>query len=95
MKITSSGIKETFVPFLLEVSSNNSLFIKFPCSNSAEADLLSLLDSTLKKDDKAFTALVPTPFKPTDFLNAFESYFPPVFILETTSTTFPSGIPLP
>ena len=50
--MASSAIKVTFVPFLLEVSSNNSLFIKFPCSNSAEADLLSLLDSTLKKDVK-------------------------------------------
>ena len=95
MKITSSGIKETLVPFLLEDSSNNSLLINLPCSNSAEADLLSLLDSTLKKEDNALTALVPTPFKPTDFLKALESYLPPVFILETTSTTLPNGIPLP
>ena len=29
------------------------------------------------------------------FLKALESYFPPVFILETTSTTFPNGIPRP
>ena len=33
--------------------------------------------------------------KPTDFLKALESYFPPVFILETTSTTFPNGMPRP
>ena len=45
--------------------------------------------------DKAFTALVPTPFNPIDFLKASLSYFPPVFILETTSTTFPKGIPRP
>ena len=44
---------------------------------------------------RAFTALVPTPLSPTDFLKARVSYFPPVFILETTSTTFPKGIPRP
>ncbi len=43
----------------------------------------------------AFTALVPTPFRPTAFLKALESYLPPVSIFETTSTTFPRGIPLP
>ena len=88
-------MKETLVPFLLDVSSKNSSLSKLPCENSAEADFPSLVDSTLKKVDKAFTAFVPTPFNPTDFLKAFESYFPPVFILETTSTTFPSGIPRP
>ena len=31
----------------------------------------------------------------TDFLKALESYLPPVFILETASTTFPKGIPRP
>ncbi len=45
--------------------------------------------------ERAFTALVPTPLSPTDFLKARESYFPPVFILETTSTTLPNGIPRP
>ena len=49
--MTSSGIKDTLVPFLLEDSSRSSLLIKLPCSNSADADLLSLLDSTLKKED--------------------------------------------
>ena len=91
----SSGMNDTFVPFRLDESSIKSWLIRFPCSNSAEADLLSRVDSTLKNDDNAFTAFVPTPFRPTDFLKAFESYLPPVFIFETTSTTLPSGIPLP
>ena len=95
MKIISSGTKDTLVPFRLDVSFNNSSLVKLPCENSAEALLLSRVDSTLKNDDNAFTAFVPTPFNPTDFLNALESYFPPVFILETTSTTFPNGIPRP
>src|SRR5690606_40997512 len=90
--MASSGMKDTLVPFLLEVSSRSSLLLRFPCSNSAEADLLSLVDSTLKYEERAFTALVPTPFKPTDFLKALESYFPPVFILDTTSTTLPKGM---
>ena len=50
---------------------------------------------TLKNSDNALTAFVPTPFKPTAFLNALVSYLPPVLILETQSKTFPSGIPLP
>ncbi len=43
----------------------------------------------------AFTALIPTPFNPTDFLKALLSYFAPVFILLETSTTLPSGTPRP
>ena len=34
-------------------------------------------------------------FNPTDFLKALVSYFPPVFILLTTSLTLQRGIPLP
>lgn len=44
---------------------------------------------------QAFTALIPTPFKPTDFLNALLSYLAPVFILLDTSTTLPRGTPRP
>ena len=53
------------------------------------------MDDTLNFEDNALTAFVPTPLRPTDFLNALVSYLPPVFILETTSTNFPNGIPLP
>ena len=49
----------------------------------------------LKYDDKALTALDPTPFKPTDFWNASESYFAPVFIFAAQSISLPNGIPLP
>ena len=41
------------------------------------------------------TALMPTPFNPTDFLNATESYFAPVFIFEAHSSTLPNGMPRP
>ena len=93
--MVSSGTNVILVPLRREVSSRNSSSFKVPRSNSAEADLLSRVDSTLKYSESAFTALVPTPLSPTDFLNARESYLPPVFILETTSTTLPNGIPRP
>ena len=63
--------------------------------NSTTLLLPSLIDFILKYEDRALAALVPTPFKPTDFLNTLESYLAPVLILETQSITFPSGIPLP
>ena len=66
-----------------------------PLLNSATLICPSRMDSTLKKELKALTALVPTPFKPTDFLKARESYLPPVLIFETQSITFPKGIPRP
>ena len=62
---------------------------------SASRVLPSRTDCTLKYCDKAFTALVPTPFSPTDFLKARVSYFPPVFILDTASIILPSGMPRP
>ena len=85
----------TLVPRrFVELSIGKSL-VKFPNSKTASFNSFSRLDSTVNLSERAFTALVPTPFRPTDFLNALESYFPPVFILETTSTTFPKGIPRP
>ena len=89
-----SGENSTYVPFL-----SSELFISSltntPNSKSADLLLPSLVDKTLKEEDNAFTAFVPTPLSPTDFLNALVSYLPPVFIFDTTSTTFPIGIPLP
>ena len=38
-----------------------------------------------KWDERAFTALMPTPFRPTDFLKASPSYLPPVLILAAHS----------
>ena len=90
-----SGTNSTFVPLLLELDSTGESDLRSPKLNKALLLCLSRLDSTIKLEESAFTALVPTPFKPTDFLKALESYLPPVFILETTSTTFPKGIPRP
>ena len=90
-----SGINVISVPFLSVESTSLKSSVIRPCENSAIFALPSRIDFTLKNSESALTALVPTPFKPTDFLNAFESYLPPVFILETASTTFPKGIPRP
>ena len=42
-------------------------FLIFPYSNSADLTFPSLKDSTLKNEERAFTAFVPTPLSPTDF----------------------------
>ena len=88
-------MKVISVPFFLTDFSSSNWSVKTPHWKLANFDFPSLIDSTVNEEDKAFTALVPTPFKPTDFLNALESYLPPVFIFETTSISFPNGIPLP
>ena len=95
LKILESGLNTTFVPFLLDDSIIGSSLLISPYSKETFFNFPSLTDCTSKREDKAFTALVPTPFNPTDFLNALVSYLPPVFILETTSVTFPKGMPLP
>ena len=95
MNIVSSAINSTNVPFCSSVFSTAKSSTNSPLSKEAPFFSPSRTEYTLKLEERAFTAFVPTPFNPTDFLNAFESYLPPVFILETTSTTFPKGIPRP
>ena len=56
-----------------------------PFEYSNVNDSLSLIDWILNIFDNAFTAFVPTPFRPTDFWNTSVSYFPPVMILDTQS----------
>ena len=85
----------TLVPFLFDVEEGLISSTRTPLSNSAIFIIPSLTEKTENVSDNALTALHPTPFNPTDFLKALVSYFPPVFIFETTSTTFPNGIPLP
>ena len=75
---------------VISQSFNNS-----PLEKSTSFFCPSLTEKTLKDSERAFTAFVPTPFKPIDFLKASESYFPPVLIWETHSKTLPNGIPLP
>ena len=73
------------VPFLSSVFLILSSTTVFPFSNWACFISPSLKDSIWNFVDKAFTALSPTPFNPTDFWKASESYFPPVLIFETQS----------
>ena len=55
----------------------------------------SRTDLTVKDSARALTALVPTPFSPTENSKTSLPYFAPVLIRETQSTTFPKGIPRP
>ena len=95
LNISGSGSKVNRVPLRIPESSIGASSINSPRLNTARLIFPSLIDSTLKYSDSALTAFVPTPLSPTDFLNALESYFPPVFIFDTQSTTLPKGIPRP
>ena len=90
-----SGVNTTKVPLASVVLVSLVSSISCPFLKLADLCFPSLKAVTKKSSLKAFTALVPTPFKPTDFWNALLSYFAPVLILLTTSTIFPSGIPRP
>ena len=48
----------------------------------------SLTASAINFSDNALTAFIPTPLRPTDFLNTFESYLAPVFIFVTQSKVY-------
>ena len=91
VKIDSSGTKRTSVPFrsleIVRPSSTNS-----PLVNFANAFSPSRTELTSKLSESAFTALVPTPFRPTLNWNTSLLYFAPVLILETHSTNLPNGI---
>ena len=52
-------------------------------------------ERTSKNSESAFTAFVPTPFMPAENWKLSLSNLPPVFICETQSTTFSSGMPRP
>ena len=66
-KISASGVKTTKVPFgsFVSISSVSEIFI--PLENSADFFFPSRYEVTLKEEDRAFTALTPTPFSPTDY----------------------------
>jgi hypothetical protein len=61
-------MNSTFVPLLLELDSTGGSDLRSPKLNKALLLCLSRLDSTIKLEESAFTALVPTQFKPNDFL---------------------------
>ena len=66
-----------------------------PRSKVAVRTLPSRYELTVKRELSALTAFTPTPFRPTLFLKAFESYFPPVLSTLTASMSFPWGMPRP
>ena len=66
-KISASGVKTTKVPFgsFVSISSVSEIFI--PQKIQQISFFLLRYEVTLKEEDRAFTALTPTPFSPTDF----------------------------
>ena len=50
---------------------------------------------TSKRLESALTALVPTPFRPTENWKTSSLYLPPVLIWLTHSITLPRGMPRP
>ena len=91
---SSSGMKETNVPL---GSSPFPFFFCFntPLSNTACIYSPSLQEVISKYDERAFTALVPTPLSPTEYWKASLSYLAPVLITDTHSMSLFRGIPLP
>ena len=62
-----SALNWNFVPFRSVVFAILWSLMSSPLSNSATFVSPSRNDSTLKKEESALTAFVPTPFNPTDF----------------------------
>ena len=91
----SSATNDTAVPFLSATPLSLVSEISSPAAKRTVRASPSRTLRIVNALESAFTALMPTPFSPTDFLNAFESYLAPVFIFEATSTSLPSGMPRP
>jgi hypothetical protein len=66
-----------------------------PWLNSMAAGLPSRKAWISKNSLKAFTALMPTPLRPTERLKTSLSYFAPVLICAAHSMSLPSGMPRP
>jgi hypothetical protein len=62
-----------------------------PCSNVASANSPSRWLRTVKLVERALTALVPTPLRPTLNWKTSSLYLAPVLICETHSTTCRAG----
>jgi len=93
--MVGSGVKRTSVPSGASPSLPCLSDLSLPRSKLARRNLPSRNEATSNADDSAFTALVPTPFRPTENWNTSSLYLPPVLICETHSTTLPSGMPRP
>ncbi len=69
--------------------------VSTPRSNVTVRASPSRTERAIKLLLSILTALTPTPFNPTVFLNASEPYLPLVLILLTASDSELSGIPRP
>ena len=94
-KISRSGVKRTSVPEAVAVSLPRSSETSRPRRNFAVRYFPSRQLVTSKSPERALTALVPTPFSPTENWKTSSLYFPPVLIWLTQSTSLPRGMPRP
>src|SRR4030042_1823621 len=93
--MSSSGTNSTYVP-LVSFGADPVFFVFiFPWEKTASAHFPSRYAITLKYDERALTALVPTPLSPTENWKTSSLYFAPVFMTDTHSTNFPRGMPRP
>ena len=67
--------------------------VSWPLENSSALVSPSRQAWISKKSESALTALMPTPLRPTDFLNASLSYFAPVLIWAAQSNSLPERNP--
>ena len=93
-KISGSGVNRIYVPFG-SVDLPPRSFWSFPREKLACLNLPSRTLLTSKSEESAFTAFVPTPFRPTLNWKTSSLYLPPVLIWLTHSTTLPRGMPRP
>ena len=66
-----------------------------PCEKVTVRASPSRTERASNRLESMFTALTPTPFRPTVFLNAEPPYLPPVFISLTAAASDLRGIPRP
>ena len=96
-------MNETSVPFFSEVGCVVKPEVRSrPFSYSRRMVSPSRNDCTLNDDERAFTALRPTPFMPTDFWKFLSSNLAPVWSLLTAASSMfcplslnPKGMPRP
>ena len=83
------------VPFFSSVCSSQRSPCSIPLAKVTSWARPSRTERAVNSLESMFTALTPTPFRPTVFLKAEPPYLPPVFISETAAVSELSGMPRP
>ena len=83
------------VPFFSPTPLSHRSLCSMPWEKVTVRASPSRTERAVKALESMFTALTPTPFRPTVFLKAVPPYLPPVFISETAAASDLSGMPRP